>query len=689
MYSLTENLLGNYTCQITNIYGTAERIFNVSAKPSLEIIEPVIDSTKYFIGDNISIRCRSINIPETPKKAESIFNERPHNQFLWRFTPDETKESVYLSVSKYRGKIFEIYTELQTSIMISHSTLTIWKAQFEYQGRYVCARMINNKVVRAYIDIKVKGVPTVTTNSSELAVLPGQTGRLHCNVTARPAADDVEWFIDGIPVHIDRRKYDIISSASDIYQTSTLVVKRVKMRDYDVQYSCRAENEIGAKGLNLRLKDVNECETGHHNCTKEGFICRDIIGSFACDCKHGYVQDRGTCIVLSNKAAESFAVIVGVSIGVTVVAVIVIVVLVCFFRKKRKQDTTEPLNTHMVARYNISNNSNMTTHEPSEKLQIDTDLFPRSRLKFLNNLGEGKFGKVLKAEALSISKSGMWETVAVKMWKDSSTDGEKEDFYNELMIVKKIPAHHNVVSFLGRTPAEGSNSALMIMEYVPGGDLLTYLRKLRTPKQVNTPSTEPSIHSQLSPKELLRFSHQIAKGMVHIASLHIVHRDVAARNILIGENNICKISDFGLARETEGTDEYERCTKGPLPIRWMSIESLRDNLHTIKSDVWSYGVCLWEIATLGASPYPGKSAKMAMESILTGDRLECPTHCKKEVYDIMGSCWADDATCRPSFEDLMFKLEGLLEDEGEYMMLDNFDEQVYSVIDDVRHEERL
>ncbi|KAK6173137.1 hypothetical protein SNE40_016652 [Patella caerulea] len=690
VYSLTNNILGNYTCQITNIYGAAERIFTVRAKPSLEIIEPLINGTTYFIGENISIRCRSINIPETPKMIESVFNEEPRNRFLWRFTPYKTKGQIYLSVSKDRNKLFEIDTELEASIMMSHSTLTLWKAEFKYQGRYICARMINNRDVKAYIDIEVKGAPTVTTHSSELAVLPGQTCRLHCNVIARPEADDVEWFEDDIPIDTDRRRYDIISSTSDIYQSSTLIIKRVKIRDYSVQYSCRAENELGATGLNLRLKDVNECETGLHNCsTEEGFICRDIIGSFACDCKHGYVQDRGSCKVLSTKSAKRFAVSAGVSVVVIVVAVIFIVVLVRFFRKKRKQGATEPMSAHNIATYNISNNSNMTTNEPCENLQIDLDTFPRSRLKFLNKLGEGKFGKVLKAEALSISKSGMWETVAVKMWKDSSTDGEKEDFYNELVIMKKIPTHHNVVSFLGLTPAEGSNSALMIMEYVPGGNLLTYLRKLRSTNLAKTSSTEPSLHSQLSPKELLQFSHQIAKGMVHIASLHIVHRDVAARNILIGENNICKISDFGLARETEGTDEYERCTKGPLPIRWMSVESLRDNLHTIKSDVWSYGVCLWEIATLGASPYPGKSAQMAMESILAGDRLECPIHCKHDVYDIMESCWADDASCRPSFEDLVLKIEGLLEDEGEYMILHNFDEQVYSVIDDVRHEERL
>ncbi|ESO82686.1 hypothetical protein LOTGIDRAFT_109067, partial [Lottia gigantea] len=347
--------------------------------------------------------------------------------------------------------------------------------------------------------------------------------------------------------------------------------------------------------------------------------------------------------------------------------------------------------------------------------------FPRNRLKFVDHLGEGKFGRVYKAEALSICKSGKWETVAVKMWKDTATDGEKEDFYHELMIVKKITHHPNVVSFLGTSKAQGSDSVLMIMEYVPAGDLLKFLRNKRTyynqielvnktsDERVEPAQSNGSINGGLSgensfttsrqtefstfqpdltPKDLLCFSHQIAKGLNHIASLKIVHRDVAARNVLVGENNICKISDFGLARDIEGSDEYERTTKGPLPIRWMSIESLRDNVHSTKSDVWSYGVCLWEIATFGASPYPGKSAKMAMESILSGENLSCPSHCKHEFYAIMESCWTTDPINRPNFEDLVHKLEEMLEAEGEYMMLDCFDEGIYCVIDETPSDER-
>ncbi|ESO90221.1 hypothetical protein LOTGIDRAFT_145808, partial [Lottia gigantea] len=335
--------------------------------------------------------------------------------------------------------------------------------------------------------------------------------------------------------------------------------------------------------------------------------------------------------------------------------------------------------------------------------------FPRCRLKFKDRLGEGKFGKVLKAEALSICKSGKWETVAVKMWKDTATDGEKEDFYHELMIVKKITHHQNVVKFLGSSKSIGSDPVLMIMEFVSGGDLLRFLRTKRTyynqiaeeveqqksgatPDDTGSPeitvdspkiprAAELTIQPDLTPKDLLCYSHQIAKGMSHIASLEIIHRDVAARNILISDNNICKVSDFGLARDVEGADEYERTTKGPLPIRWMSPEALRDNVHSTKSDVWAYGVCLWEIATFGASPYPGKSVKMAMEAILSGKRLECPGHCNKEFFDVMESCWTREPADRPSFNELVQTLEDQLESEGEYMMLDNFNKDIYCVLD--------
>ncbi|XP_071111229.1 fibroblast growth factor receptor 3-like [Haliotis cracherodii] len=108
---------------------------------------------------------------------------------------------------------------------------------------------------------------------------------------------------------------------------------------------------------------------------------------------------------------------------------------------------------------------------------------------------------------------------------------------------------------------------------------------------------------ELTAKDLLSFALQTALGMQHLDATCIVHRDVAARNVLVGYNCVCKISDFGLARDVEGVDVYERTSKGPLPVRWMSPEALMEGLHSHKADVWAFGVLLWEIVTPGSLKY--------------------------------------------------------------------------------------
>ncbi|KAJ9576593.1 hypothetical protein L9F63_025512, partial [Diploptera punctata] len=199
---------------------------------------------------------------------------------------------------------------------------------------------------------------------------------------------------------------------------------------------------------------------------------------------------------------------------------------------------------------------------------------------------------------------------------------------------------------------------------------MNYLRRSRTlgvgwadtllPEQVITPAT---------PRDILSFAWQISKGMTYLSDIKLVHRDLAARNVLLAANKICKISDFGLTRDVYEDDAYLKRSKGRVPVKWMALESLADHMYTSKSDVWSFGVLMWELVTLGASPYPGVAVHNLFHLLKAGYRMEKPDNCSIQLYNIMRSCWYEHPQDRPPFKELTATFERMLEDGVEYLDL--------------------
>ncbi|XP_012525889.1 tyrosine kinase receptor Cad96Ca isoform X2 [Monomorium pharaonis] len=303
--------------------------------------------------------------------------------------------------------------------------------------------------------------------------------------------------------------------------------------------------------------------------------------------------------------------------------------------------------------------------------QEDKWEFPRHRLKVFNILGEGCFGQVWKCEALDIDGKSGPTIVAVKTLKENATERERLDLAQELRVMKNLDPHPNVVRLLGCCTER--EPMFVILEYVSGGKLQSFLRASREERNHGG--------AGLTSRDLTGFVYQIAKGMEYLASKGIIHRDLAARNILIDENRACKVADFGFARDVAANQIYERKSEGRLPIRWMAPESLYDNIFSVKSDIWSFGVLIWEIVTLGSTPYPGLAAAEVMRKIKEGYRLDRPEHCKRELYNIMYYCWDKDPACRPSFGELVNLTEGLLLDETDYIELDRFpDHSYYNVL---------
>ncbi|CAH3173615.1 unnamed protein product [Porites lobata] len=359
------------------------------------------------------------------------------------------------------------------------------------------------------------------------------------------------------------------------------------------------------------------------------------------------------------------------------------------------------------------------------------------------------------------------QVVAVK---DDPSDAQKEELTFEIEQMKLLGSHKNIVSLVGWYTLKDQN--FLVVEYVPFGDLLTWLRcrrkeellavtdelvsisdnrqitcsfsflslaqeknftkeqvkeaeKTQTNREIvlkdnsedekfkvtekeflSSPSASPGTASQafnsamslsienlkesdevlceeeksFSTEQLFSFALQIAKGMNHLAENRFVHRDLAARNVLVGHGNQVKVADFGLMRQIY-EDVYSSGKSKKLPVKWMAPESLYQGLYTTKSDVRAYGVLLWEMSTLGGVPYPTLTNTELYRLLGTGYRMERPDMCSDDVYELMTDCWKEEPCSRPSFFQLIEKLEVIMQRDAPYLDLDkhNEDHPYYNV----------
>ncbi|XP_046724430.1 fibroblast growth factor receptor 3 isoform X2 [Silurus meridionalis] len=279
--------------------------------------------------------------------------------------------------------------------------------------------------------------------------------------------------------------------------------------------------------------------------------------------------------------------------------------------------------------------------------------FPRSRLTLGKALGEGCFGQVVMAEAISVDKEKPNKpiTVAVKMLKDDGTDKDLSDLVSEMEMMKMIGKHKNIINLLGACTQDGP--LYVLVEYASKGNLREYLRARRPPGMDYSFDTCKIPDEILTFKDLVSCAYQVARGMEYLASQKCIHRDLAARNVLVTEDNVMKIADFGLARDVHNIDYYKKTTNGRLPVKWMAPEALFDRVYTHQSDVWSYGVLLWEIFTLGGSPYPGIPVEELFKLLKEGHRMDKPANCTHELYMIMRECWHAVPSQRPTFRQLV------------------------------------
>ncbi|KAM9518963.1 tyrosine-protein kinase Fer isoform 1-T1 [Salvelinus alpinus] len=246
-------------------------------------------------------------------------------------------------------------------------------------------------------------------------------------------------------------------------------------------------------------------------------------------------------------------------------------------------------------------------------------------------LGKGNFGEVFKGTLRDKTP------VAVKTCKEDLPQELKIKFLSEARILKQYD-HANIVKLIGVCTQR--QPIYIVMELVPGGDFLSFLRKKK---------------EDLKTKQLVKFSLDAAAGMAYLELKNCIHRDLAARNCLVGESNLLKISDFGMSRQ-EDDGIYSSSGLKQIPIKWTAPEALNYGRYSSESDVWSYGILLWETFSLGVCPYPGMTNQQAREQVEKGYRMSCPQKCPGEVYKVMQKCWEYKPENRPKFADLQKEL---------------------------------
>ncbi|XP_036867020.1 fibroblast growth factor receptor 2 isoform X7 [Manis javanica] len=438
----------------------------------------------------------------------------------------------------------------------------------------------------------------------------------------------------------------------------------------------------------LALFNVTEADAGEYICKVSNYIGQANQSAWLTVLPKQQAPVREKEITASPDYLE----IAIYCIGVFIIACMVVTVILCRMKSTTKkpdfssQPAVHKLTKRIPLRRQVTvsaeSSSSMNSNTPLVRITTrlsstaDTPMlagvseyelpedpkweFPRDKLTLGKPLGEGCFGQVVMAEAVGIDKEKPKEavTVAVKMLKDDATEKDLSDLVSEMEMMKMIGKHKNIINLLGACTQDGP--LYVIVEYASKGNLREYLRARRPPGMEYSYDINRVPEEQMTFKDLVSCTYQLARGMEYLASQKCIHRDLAARNVLVTENNVMKIADFGLARDINNIDYYKKTTNGRLPVKWMAPEALFDRVYTHQSDVWSFGVLMWEIFTLGGSPYPGIPVEELFKLLKEGHRMDKPANCTNELYMMMRDCWHAVPSQRPTFKQLVEDLDRIL-----------------------------
>uniref|UniRef100_A0A8C1Q6X7 Receptor tyrosine kinase-like orphan receptor 2 n=1 Tax=Cyprinus carpio TaxID=7962 RepID=A0A8C1Q6X7_CYPCA len=324
--------------------------------------------------------------------------------------------------------------------------------------------------------------------------------------------------------------------------------------------------------------------------------------------------------------------------------------LICMCRNKQKESADSPTRRQLTASPSQEMELPLLNQHKHQAKLRELNL---SAVRFMEELGEDRFGKVYKGHLYGTAPGEQTQVVAIKTVKDKDEGPLREEFRHEAMLRSRLQ-HPNIVCLLGVITKEQPMS--MIFSYSGHGDLHEFLVMRSPHSDVGSSDDDKTVKSTLEQADFLHIVTQIAAGMEYLSSHHVVHKDLAARNILVCDKLNVKILDLGLFREVYSADYYKLMGTSPLPIRWMSPEAILYGKFSTDSDIWAYGVVLWEIFSYGLQPYCGYSNQDVIEMVRNRQVLSCPDDCPAWIYTLMLECWNEFPARRPRFKDIHARL---------------------------------